>query len=179
MLTRNAIRIVFVVAACAAPAAASGDQSPASAAPRGSTIVVTGDDGATVSVDFRDGELTVVSEEEGKTTVRVVDVEQVGALVAEGLEGALAALRDLQLDFHVGADNRIAFSHDQETIEVDINAILGEVHTALEQGFAGFDNDVWVDTRGRDRGEDELRRELRALKRELRDLRRELEEMSR
>jgi hypothetical protein len=178
MLARHVLPIVLITA-MALPAVASGDQVSAATAPSGRTIVVTGDDGGRVSVDFRDGELTVVSEEDGKTSVHVVDMEQVGTLVAEGLEGALASLRDLQLDFHVGADNRITFSHDHETIEVDVNAILAEVHTALEHGFAGFDNDVWIDTRGRDRGEEELRRELRELKRELRDLRRELDEMSR
>ena len=177
MLARQVLRIV-VVMAVALPAAAGGEPATP-AAPEGRTIVVTGDDGGTVSVDFRDGELTVVSEEGGKTSVHVVDMEQVGTLVAEGLEGAMEALRDLQLDVHVGADNRIAISHDRETIEVDINAILAEVHTALEQGFAGFDNDVWVDTRARDRDEQDLRRELRELKRELRELRRELDAMTR
>ena len=176
MLARHVFRLVLTFAVVALPITAGAKEIAGS---EGRTILVTGDAGETVSVSLQDGELTVVSEEDGKTSVRIVDMEQIGTLVAEGLSGALEALRDMQLEFHMGADNRVAFSHDHETIEVDINAILAEVHTALAEGFADFDDEVWVDTRDRDRTEEDLRRELRALKQEMRELRREMERISR
>jgi len=171
-------RLTVALVALAIPlaSATAGEESPAQDE---RTLVVVGDDGARVSVEYRDGELTVVSEDEGRTSVHVVDVEQIGRLVADGLDEAFASLRDAQFDLHAGADNRIVFSHGDETVELDVSAILAEVSAALKDGFAGMDDEDWVVTRDRDRTDAELRRELRDLKREVRELRRELDRLSR
>jgi hypothetical protein len=174
-LAPRAFLLVTVTLCVALPAGADAE-NPAGE-DRG--IVVVADDGARVSVEFRNGELSIVREEDGRTSVSAVDVEQIGRLVADGIEDAIAALRDAQLDLHVGVDNRIEISHGGETVEVDVDAILAEVGAALEQGFAALEDDGWVETRDRDRTEAELRRELRDLKREMRELRRELERISR
>ena len=136
-------------------------------------VIVVGDGGQTLSIDLDGTELTIVTEGDDGTCVRIVDMEQVGLLVKDGLEGAFAALRDMQLDVHMGQDNRLDFSHGDETVEVDVDAIIGEVQRALGD-LSDLDTSGWTGVHDRDRSNDELRAELRALQREVQKLQREL-----
>ncbi len=137
-------------------------------------VILVGDGGQTLSLDLDGTELTIVTEGDDGTCVRIVDMEQVGLLLQDGLQGAFAALRDLQLDMHMGQDNRLEFSHGDETVEVDVDAILGEVHRALREGLSDLDTDAWTGSHHRDRSDEELRAELRALQREVQKLQQEL-----
>ena len=137
-------------------------------------VIVVGDRGQNLTIELDGTELTIVTEGDDGTCVRIVDMEQVGLLLQDGLQGAFAALRDLQLDMHMGRDNRLEFSHGDETVEVDVDAILGEVQRALRTGLADLDTDTWTGVHDRDRSDEELRAELRALQREVKQLQREL-----
>jgi hypothetical protein len=173
MSSRHIMRFALLLLLIALPAAATAaDRNDRS-------FVVVGDDGDRVSLTIEGGELTLVTDEDGRTSVRIVDLEQIGTLVSQGLEDALAAVRDMQLEVHMGGDNMLAFSHDDETVELDVNALVQEIGEMLQHGFAEVEHGDWVVSRDRDRTEAELRRELRDLKREMRELRRELERRSR
>ncbi|MFN2369695.1 MAG: hypothetical protein ABR506_00920, partial [Candidatus Krumholzibacteriia bacterium] len=111
------------VALTAEPAAGGGDDAR--------KVIVVRDGGETLSVDLEDSELTIVTRDGDASTVQVVDLEQVGLLVGDGLQEALAILRDLQLDVHLGRDNRLDVSHGDRTYEVDVDAIMAEVGAAL------------------------------------------------
>jgi hypothetical protein len=171
---RLPVIIIAVLVCVAATAVRAGD--PAEERGR---VVVIGDGDETVTVTMEDGALTVTREEGGSTSVHMVDMTQVGALVGEALadlDEHLALLADLQLDVHMGSDNRLNVSWEDETFEVDVNEIMVQVSEALSAGFDEFETGDWSSVHARDRGEDELRRELRELKAEMRQLRRELHE---
>lgn len=144
------------------------------------TVVVVGERGETLSVDLEGSELTIVTRDGDASTVRIVDLAQVGLLVQDGLQETLAALRDLQLDVHMGRHNRLNVSHGDRTFEVDVDAVMAEVGAALEAGLGGLegfslDTADWTSTRDRDREMQDLRARLDELKDEVRRLRRELD----
>ncbi|MBU2503102.1 hypothetical protein KJ682_17365 [bacterium] len=142
-------------------------------------MIVKGEDEST-TLAWTDGVLTITTEDGDRTGVTVVDLEEVGALV-EGAVGDLAeVLASLQLDLHMGQDNRLNFSYEDQTIEVDVDEIMVEVRRALQAGLTGLETEHWVDHR--DRGESEktaaeLRGELAELRREMKELRRELRDI--
>jgi len=145
-------------------------------------IVIVGDDGERVVVSLDGTELTVISEDADGSSVRMVDMEQIGRLVGDALgdlDGHLAILQDLQLDMHMGNDNRLNVSWEDETFELDVNEIMVQIGEALETGLGDFDTDDWSDVHVRDRSDEDLRQELRELKAELRELRQEFRELDR
>lgn len=144
------------------------------------SIVILGDDDENITITLTDGELTVTCEEDGSTSVHMVNMEQVGMLVGDALgdlDEHLALLADMQMDFHMGNDNRLNLSWDDETFEVDVNEIMVQVSEALGEGLAEFHSEDWTSVRHRDHSENELREELRELKAEMRELRRELRDL--
>lgn len=163
------IRKLCIILACALAAGAAAADEPGA-----ETFVVKGDD-QTVAITIDGGELTVITDGAEGRTVRIVDLEQVSLLAEDALAEAMAAVRDLQLDVHVGADNRLEFSGGDQTWEIDVNAIAGEVARALQEGFGDLDTAGWHGVHERDNTEAELRAELEALKAELARLRGEME----
>lgn len=142
-------------------------------------VLMDGDEQITISLDG--SELEVVCDEDGETSVHIVDLAAVGELAGEALEGldeALAELEDLQFGVHVGVDNNLQFSHGEETWELDMSEIMSQLAEALQDGLDEIDTEDWTSTRERDRTTEELREELRELKKEMRRLRRELAEQN-
>ena len=172
MTSLRRIAAAAALAALLVPgAAAAGDKDD-------SRLFVLADGDQEVTVQVEAGEMTITTEDADGTTVRVVDLEQVGRLVRDSLQDVFATLGDMQIDTHAGRDNRLEFSTGDETVEIDLDAIMAEVGAALEGGLAGLDRletTDWSSVRARDRADEELRRELRELKREVRRLQRELE----
>jgi len=171
---RRRVVTVAVLSILLAPAVLRADE-PEPAGPRADTVVIAGEDGHSLRLTLDGPELTIVTEDEDGTTTRIVDMEQIGMLVRGGLEEAVAALRDAQLDVHVGRDNRLDISHGDQTFEVDVDTILGQVREAL-RGVDALDAEDWSSVRQRDLSDEELREQLRELKREVRRLRQKLEE---
>lgn len=145
----------------------------------GERIVIVGDDDERIVLSLDGGELTVISEDGDGSSVHIVDMEQIGVLVGDALsdlDGHLAILEDLQLDLHMGTDNRLNVSWDDDTFEVDVNEIMVQVSEVLAAGLADFRIEDWSSVHARDDSDAELRRELRELKAEMRDLRRQIRE---
>jgi hypothetical protein len=149
----------------------------------GSQIVIVGDDGEELTVTLADGALTMISTENGHTTTRIMDMEAMGLLAADAVEEAmwgmdevLAELEDLQLDVHMGQDNRLNLKVDDTEFEVDLDQILSQVASAVQVGLDEIDTGDWTDRRSRwdDVSDAELRVELDNLKDEMKELRREL-----
>ncbi|MCP4571068.1 MAG: hypothetical protein GY838_01825 [bacterium] len=153
------------------PGAAAADDDPPS------VVIMNGDEQVTITIDG--SELSVVTDDDGDTSIHLVDLAVMGDMLGDSLEGLdemLAELQDLQLDFHLGADNNLQFSFDEETWDLDMDGMMEQVAEALEEGFGAMDSEDWTDVRERDRSTDELRDELRELKAEMRELRRQLQE---
>jgi hypothetical protein len=167
---------ILLILALALPAAGSTtDDDPQESREK---VLVVGDDDERLIVSMDGTELTITTEDGDGTSVRVVDMEQVGMMVGQALEGldeTLAGLADIQLDVHMGHDNRLNLGHHDETWELDLDEIMAQVGAAISVGLEEMDTDDWTSVRVRDRGEEDLREELRELKAELRDLRRQLE----
>ena len=158
-------------------AAALADEPAEKESP--SRMVIIGDD-EKITVTLDDGELVITSEDEDGTSVHMVDMTQIGMMVGEALEGldeVLAGMADMQLDMHMGNDNRLNLSWEDETFELDVNEIMVQVNEALSEGLAEICSEDWTSVHARDRSERELREELRELKAELRELRREIRDL--
>ena len=172
---RRRLALAAVLTVLLAPAVLRADE-PEPADRTDDTVVIGGKDGHGLSLRLDGTELTIVTDDEDGKTTRIVDVEEVGKLVRDSLDEAFAALKDAQLDVHMGADNRLDFSHGDETVEVDVDAILDQVRDALQglDALDALDTADWSRVGDRDRSDDELRDQLRELKREVRRLRHEL-----
>lgn len=151
--------------------------------PDDARIVILGDDGEELTVTLANGALTVISTEDGCTTTRIMDMEAMGLLAADaveeamsGMDDVLAELDDLQLDMHMGQDNRLNLKLDDTEFELDLDQIVSQVASAVQSGLDEIDTSDWTDQRGRwdDVSDDELRTELDSLKDEMEELRREL-----
>ena len=165
--------ILAIVAAAALADEPAEKESP-------SRMVIVGDDDEKITVTLDDGELVITSEDEDGTSVHMVDMTQIGMMVGEALEGldeVLAGMADMQLDMHMGNDNRLNLSWEDETFELDVNEIMVQVNEALSEGLAEIRSEDWTSVHARDRSERELREELRELKAELRELRREIRDL--
>lgn len=152
------------------PGAAAADDDP----PR--VVIMNGDGQTTISLDG--SELSVVADDGDGTSIHMVDLAAMGDLIGdsfEGLDEVMAGLQDLQMDFHMGADNSFQFSHDEETWDFDMDMVMEQVSEALEEGLGAMETSDWTSVRERDRSTEELRKELRELKAEMRELRRRLD----
>ena len=145
--------------------------------------VIIGDVDQNITINTDGSELTVIFTEDGKSKVAVVDMEQVGMIVGEGLSEVTAALKEMQMDVRLGKDNSLSFALDDEEWAVDINAIMAEVGEALSGAFEGMDTDGWtshnhhrtihLDEDDEDQQE-QLEAEMNALRDELQALKDEL-----
>ena len=175
MRRRHAIA-AFLILALGLPAAAGADDPERET----SRVVIVGDDDESVILSLEGRELTITTEDGDHTSVRMVDMAQIGHLVGQAMEDLdthLEVLHDLQLDMHMGQDNRLNMSWEDRTLEVDVDAIMAQVSAAISAGMDEFDRDDWTELRDRDRTTEELREELADLKAELRELRRELRKL--
>ncbi|HPF70278.1 MAG TPA: hypothetical protein PLQ13_06380 [Candidatus Krumholzibacteria bacterium] len=164
-----ALAALAAAALLAAPTAQAADKDP------GKAIVIADGPDRSVSISIADGEVTVIETDGDASTVSIVDLDQVGVLVKDGLAQAAQVLSELQLDMHVGADNRLEFSDGDRTFEVDVDAIASEVARALQQGLGSMDTAGWTSTHDHDADTADLEAELAKLKRELAKLQKELD----
>lgn len=147
------------------------------------TVLVVGDDGETTTFTLRDGQLTIVSDGDGHSSTRIIDMEAMGLLAADAVDDALVGLEDvlgdmgrMQFQYRAGQDNRLNFSFDDTEFELDIDAVMEQVASAVQLGLAEINTAEWTNERGRwdAVSDDELRDELENLKDEMKELRREL-----
>jgi len=161
-------------------AIAIGSVSFAVARDKDSKVVVCDMDGERVSVTLDGQALTITTEDGDENSVMVVDMEQIGFMVEDAMSGVSEALQGLQMDFHMGQDNRVRMALDDESWEVDINEIMADVSVALSTAMSEIETEDWTTTRyhhDSDVTDDDLREELDDLRDEMRQLRRELSKL--
>lgn len=119
-------------------------------------IIVVGDDGEELTIDF-------------------AAVHEIMAEAMEGLDEVMEELEDMQLQVRLGKDNRLDFSYDDTTFELDLDQIMTQVAVAVQSGFDQINLEDWTGSRDRwsNVSEDDLRQELADLKKEMKELRRE------
>lgn len=114
------------------PLAALAD-GPGSGTDAPRTLVLVGDGGETLSIGLEGSELTIVTRDGDASTVRIVDLEQVGLLVRGGLQEACAALRDLHLDVRLGPDDGVDSPHGDRSPVPDQDRDLQELRAQLDE----------------------------------------------
>ncbi len=151
-----------------------------------STMVIIGDDGEEVTVTLEDGELTIISTDDDNTTTHIMDMDAIGMMandhfgdVMVDVGDVLEELEDMQIQFRMGQDNRMNLSFDDSEFELDLDAVMEQVSSAVQLGLAEFDTAEWTTHSDRwdEVSDDELRDELDNLKDEMKELRRELKRL--
>jgi hypothetical protein len=180
---RTALTLILLALALPAMLLAAEPETDKDSDKNDSTVVIIGDDGEELTLSLEDGELTVVTSENGKTTTHIVDMEVMGLLAADavdeamvGMEGVFEELQDMQFQFRMGQDNRLNLSYDDTEFELDMDQVMAQVASAVELGLQEINTAEWTEHRSRwdEVSDDELRDELDNLKDEMEDLRREL-----
>ncbi|MDX2473301.1 MAG: hypothetical protein QNL91_06285 [Candidatus Krumholzibacteria bacterium] len=180
---RTALTLILMTLALPAMLLATEPENDKDSQKNDSTVVIIGDEGEELTLSLEDGELTVVTSENGKTTTRIMDMEAMGFLAADavdealvGMEGVFEELQDMQFQFRMGQDNRLNLSYDDTEFELDMDQVMAQVASAVELGLQEINTAEWTEHRSRwdEVSDDELRDELDNLKDEMEDLRREL-----
>lgn len=134
----------------------------------------------TISIEVEDDDFIVTTRCGDSEKVVQVNLDAVEGLVAEAVGEVTAALEDMedmQLQIHLGQDNRLSFADDGTEWEIDLSQVARQIEVALEAGFAGLEDAEWSSRRVREEVDmDELRRELAHLQREMEKLQKELQD---
>ena len=72
---RTALTLILLALALPAMLLAAEPETDKDSDQNDSTVVIIGDDGEELTLSLEDGELTVVTSENGKTTTRIMDVD--------------------------------------------------------------------------------------------------------
>jgi hypothetical protein len=136
-------------------------------------VVVVGDDGDKATFTIDGSRLTVTAEDGDDITVKEIDLAEISALVDDaldgalvGLESALDALAESDIQVRVDPEHRIVVSADGETTTIDLQEMMDAVSAAMDK--------VEVETDDQSADEVELQREIDALRAEIDKLRSEL-----
>lgn len=172
---RLSLSIPAVVAAClvATVAAAAPPADPARESVTDPHRVRTfGSGKGVVTLQVDGSQLEVTRREGDQVTTTVIDMDAMGRMVGDALDGALAAMEDLQVQVRLGQDNRLDITTTDGFVQVDLDQIMSQVAVAVRTGLEGIDTATWAATGPRD--EQALQRELEDLQAEMRALREEL-----
>ena len=181
MLFRNRHRVALLLVAVflvALPALA-GDRDEAR------RIVVVDDQGHEQTITLNDNQIELVVTTEDGTEVHAFDMDALAPVIDEamgtalvGLEEAMAALREADLEIHVD-DDMLTIEHGDQVRAVNVTMLARTIDEALSGFFANLDG-----TRHRHRvaatddldlETEALREEIAALQDELRQLQAELQ----
>lgn len=125
-----------------------------------------------VTLQVDGSQLEVTRREGDQVTTTVIDMDEMGRLVGDALDGALAAMDDLQMQVRLGQDNSLEITTADGFVQVDLDQIMSQVAVAVRTGLEGIDTATWAAAGPRD--EQALQRELEDLQAEMRALREEL-----
>ncbi len=135
----------------------------------------------TISIELDENDLVMTQNCGDDSRVVMVNMEAVEDLVADALADVslvLDELDDLQMEFHLGEDNKLSFADEDSEWELDLGQIAMQLESAFREGFDEFDTDNWSTHHARYSGDDELKAleaELDSLKREMKRLEKQLE----
>lgn len=134
----------------------------------------------TISIEIEDDDFIVTSRCGDSEKIVQVNLDAVEGIVAEVIGDVTAALEDMedmQLQIHLGEDNRLSFADDGTEWEIDLEQVARQIEVAFEAGFAGLEDADWSTRRvGEEVDVRELRRELEHLQREMERLQKELQD---
>jgi diacylglycerol kinase family enzyme len=136
-------------------------------------VVVVGENGEKATFTLDGSRLTMTAEEGDDISVREVDLAEIAALVDDalagamvGMEAALDALAESDIQVHVDPDHRIVVQADGESTSIDLAAVMDAVSAAMQEMAGEFDADA--------ADEGELQREIAELRAEIEALQAEL-----
>lgn len=156
---------------------------PAAAGDRQRVVTVIDEDGETYVCRFEEGKGLRVFDKASGDEVFAFDVAEFQATLGDAMKEVQSVMADLDLDIRATAGgDRVVFACDGEAVEIDLDAVMAGVETALAS-LDDIDLDIdgivreaqLEDARRRDGGEtDALQAELDELRREIRELRQEM-----
>lgn len=145
------------------------------------TVTLIDEDGETYVCTLTEGEgFRVVNRDSGEEVLDFdfASIEKVVEEAMGGVQEALRALEDLEIDVHFGGgENRMSFAVDDEDFDIDVDAIVSEIMDAI--GEIDFDDIDFDEIHMRHDHADGLGEELDRLRDEIRELKRELRKSSR
>jgi Cu/Ag efflux pump CusA len=123
-----------------------------------------------------DAKIIIISDDGEELTIEMEDVHEIVAEAMAGLDEVMEELEDMQLQVRLGKDNRLDFSFEDTTFELDLDQIMAQVAIAVQTGFDQIHTEDWAHSHDRwsDVSDDDLRQELEDLQKEMKELRREL-----
>ncbi len=138
-------------------------------------VVIVGDNGEKATLTLDGSRLTVTAEEDGDISVREVDLAEIAAMVDDalagamvGMEAALDALAESDIEVRVDPEHRVVVHADGASTAIDLDEVMAAVSEAMD-GIA-----VELDGNGED--EEQLQQEITALRAEIDALRSELKQ---
>lgn len=139
------IILVGVLIAALGAAAASGDQEH-----NCRRAVIIDEDGERISLSLAEDGILRIREGDGDERYVEIDLEGIGEIVEDALEGALEGvgealdeLSELQIDLNLGRDNSLIITDDGDEIVFDFGEILAEVGEVLEEALSELDFEDW------------------------------------
>lgn len=155
---------------------------PAAARDRERVVTVIDEDGETYVCRFEEGKGLRVFDKSSGDEVFAFDVAEFQATLGDAMKEVQAVMADLDLDIRATAgDDRVVFACDGETVEIDLDAVMSGVETALaslddiDLDIDGIVREAEEESRHRGGGEAAaLQEELDQLRREIRELRQEM-----
>ena len=181
--------VVLCLFACALPGvllAAEPERKDKNKDASEPTVVVLGDDGEQLTLTLTDGQLTIITDQDGHSRTSILDMEAMGLLAADAVDEALVGFEDvlaeigrMQFQYRAGQDNRVNLSFDDTEFELDLDQVMAQVSSAVQLGLAEINTGDWASSRGRwdDVSDDELKDELENLRSEMKELQRELQRL--
>lgn len=129
--------------------------------------------------DDDDGQVVIICDDGEAVTIDMEAVHEIVAETMSGLDEVLAELEDMQLQVRLGQDNRLDLSYEDTTFELDLDQIMTQVASAVQEGFNEFHTEDWTHSHDRwtDVSDEDLRQELDDLQQEMKELRREIRKM--
>lgn len=150
---------------------------PALAGDDGGTrnVVVVGENGEKATFTLDGSRLTVTAEEGDDISVREVDLAEIAAMVDDALAGAMAgmeaaldALAESDIEVRMDPDHQLVVRADGESTTIDLDEVMAAVAAAMDDIAVEFDADAADDG--------ELEQEIADLRAEIESLRAELQQ---
>ncbi|MBU8869351.1 MAG: hypothetical protein KOO60_00625 [Gemmatimonadales bacterium] len=138
----------------------------------------------TITIDLDDDDVILTRNCGDDSRVVMVNLNAVEGIVSDVFDDVsevLEELDEMQMEFHLGQDNKLCFADADTEWEVDLGQIATQVELALRSGLAEFEAEDWTSTHVRYSDDDELdalKDELDSLKREMKRLQKELKKSS-
>lgn len=138
-------------------------------------VVVVGENGEKATFTLDGSRLTVTAEEGDDISVQEVDLAEIAAMVDDalagamvGMEAALDALAESDIEVRMDPDHQLVVRADGESTTIDLDEVMAAVAAAMDDIAVEFDADT--------ADEGALEQEIADLRAEIESLRAELQQ---